>query len=82
MSCESKGMEKNERPDEEILDFTKPTYVFTPKGSHEWRQQGYYIICKSCDLEHAVWVGAEKVLVGISEGGEPNFKTRKELGML
>ena len=60
----------------EVLDFTKPDFSFIPKGSHEWRQQGYYIICKSCDLEHAVWIGSKKILTGINEKGEPILKMR------
>lgn len=68
---------KNEdKPEEEILDFTKPDFDFVPKGVHEWRQQGYYIICKSCDLEHASWIGANQILVGIKESGLPILKVR------
>lgn len=70
---------KNE--EQETLDFTKPDYVFTPKGIHEWRQQGYYVVCKSCEITHAVFIGPEKILVGISEKGEPLFKKRTELNM-
>jgi len=66
---------KNEQ-ETEVLDFTKPDFSFIPKGSHEWRQQGYYIICKSCDLEHAVWIGSKKILTGINEKGDPILKGR------
>jgi len=68
---------KEEKPNEEILDFNKPNFTFIPKGSHEWRQQGFYLICKSCELEHAVWIGNTKLMVGISEGGQPILKERR-----
>jgi len=69
-------MENQNEQETEVLDFTKPDFSFIPKGSHEWRQQGYYIICKSCDLEHAVWIGSKKILTGINDKGEPILKKR------
>jgi len=74
--------QKKENEEEETLDFTKPDFVFIPKGLHEWVQRGYYLSCKSCDLEHGSWVGREKILTGITDKGEPIFKKRKELGMV
>lgn len=71
----------NEKPIEETLDFSKPDFQFIPKGSHQWKQQGYYIICKSCDLDHAAFIGAFKIMVGISPEGLPILKSRAELGM-
>jgi hypothetical protein len=70
-----------EKPIEEILDFDKPDFKFVPKETHEWRQKGYYLVCVACELQHAVWIGAEKIMVGTNEKGTPLFKTRKELGM-
>jgi len=71
---------KNNDELEDVLDFTKPDYEFKPKEHHEWRQQGYYLVCKSCECQHATWIGPEKVMVGMNEQG-PIFKTRKELNM-
>jgi len=64
----------------ETVNFSKPAYTFTP-GNHIYRQQGYYLVCKSCDLQHAVWIGASKIMVGVDEKGIPILKTRKSLGM-
>lgn len=61
---------------EESLDFNKPTFSFIPKGSHEWRQRGPYLVCKSCELEHATWIGMTKIMVGIHEDGQPILKDR------
>ncbi len=74
--------DKKDEPEGQILDFNKPDFSFIPKGNHEYSQRGYYLICKSCDLEHAVWVGADKIMVGITEEGKPILKDRKELGMI
>lgn len=79
---QSKGMENEEqdKPEVEQLDFNNASYSFTPKGVHDWKQRGYYIVCKSCELEHALFIGADKILVGLSEAG-PVFKHRHELNM-
>lgn len=65
----------------EILDFNKPSYSFVPKGNHDWKQKGPYLVCMSCELQHAVWIGVEKIMVGINEKGKPILKRRKDLGM-
>ena len=76
----------NEEPKEdyqpiiEEKDLNKPDYIFLPKGNHLWRQEGPYIICKSCELVHAIYIGMEKILVGLEEE-KPIFKTRKELNI-
>lgn len=63
----------------EAGDFNHPNFRFIPKGYHEWKQEGYFIICRSCDLEHAVWIGKDYLLVGIKEDGKPIIKKRSEL---
>jgi hypothetical protein len=57
--------------EEEVLDFSKPDYVFIPKGHHTYRQVGPYLTCKSCELQHAIWIGMEKVMIGEDENGQP-----------
>ena len=64
----------NEDEEGEIFDFNKPDFQFIPKGNHEYRQQGPYLTCKSCDLEHAVFIGVDKHLVGFDEKGQPIVK--------
>lgn len=65
----------------EILDFTKPDFSFIPQGFHKYKQVGYYLVCTSCEIQHAIWVGPHKILVGVDEKGAPVLKTRKELGI-
>ena len=59
---------------EEVLDFDRPHFKFEPNEQHQWRQQGPYLVCKSCELHHAVYVGMDKVLIGIDEKGKPILK--------
>jgi len=65
----------------EELDFNNPTYSFIPSGYHEYYQQGYYLVCKSCELSHAIYIGSEKVMVGKDKKGNPILKKRKEVGL-
>lgn len=73
-------LKKNEEY-EETMDFSKADYTFVPKGIHEYKQEGYYLVCRSCDLHHAVHIGPEKVMVGKDKKGTPLFKKRKEVGL-
>lgn len=84
-SIESNQESKTLLTDEEVLNlkneeqpynFDNPEFVFTPKGVHNWRQEGPYAICRSCDVEHAIWIGMEKIMVGIDEEGRPILKPR------
>lgn len=71
-------MEQNEQ-ESETLNFETPSYTFKPNEVHEWRQQGYYLVCKSCELIHAVYIGANKIIVGIDEKGKPILKARASI---
>jgi hypothetical protein len=73
-------MKKDEEAEQ--IDYSKPDFVFTPKGNHTYRQNGPYLVCKSCELQHAVWVGIDKIMVGQNEKGEPILKSRKDMGMI
>jgi len=75
----SNQMQENEG---EILDFNKPSYKFIPPGYHEWVQRGYYLVCKSCELEHGTFIGPHKLLTGIDEKGKPILRNRRDLGMV
>ena len=73
-----KPMNQNEN-EEEKLDFEKPDFEFKPETHHPYKQQGPYLVCRSCAITHSVWIGIEKVLVGFSEKGEPIIKKKKEV---
>jgi hypothetical protein len=74
---ESKNESQTQGVSEE-LNFDKPSYSFIPKGNHEWRQQGFFLICKSCEIEHATHIGPDKLLVGFNEKNEPILEDRKK----
>lgn len=85
-SIESNQESKTLLTDEEVLnlkntdekgyDFDNPEFVFTPKGFHNWKQEGPYAVCRSCEVEHAIWIGMEKMMVGIDDEGRPILKPR------
>ena len=69
----------NEKDEDKIIeeaDFSQPSYSFTPPGHHDWRQQGFFLVCKSCEIQHAVFIGSQKLLVGFDKEDKPIFKKR------
>lgn len=60
----------------ETLDFNNPDFEFLPKGRHIYRQNGPYLICKSCELTHAIWIGMDKIMVGEDKEGQPILERR------
>lgn len=67
---------EEQEPLSEEVNFDKPDFEFKPKEHHDWRQQGPYLICKSCDIEHAAWIGMDKILSGLNDKGQPILKNR------
>ena len=67
---------QTEQTNEETLDFNKPDFTFIPGDYHDWRQQGPYLVCKSCEVTHAVYIGMAKLLTGFNKKGEPIIKKR------
>lgn len=67
--------EEVETPETEKMDFNKPDFQYIPKGNCQYRQSGPYLICYSCDLKHAVWIGMDRIMVGENEQG-PILKRR------
>ena len=74
-----KHVKENKKEWSETLDFNKPSFTFVPKGNHTWRQQGPYLVCKSCELQHAVFIGPDKIMVGTDKKGQPILKSRKSI---
>ena len=61
---------EEEKPFVEELDFNKPDYKFKAKNCH-YKQQGYYLICQTCEIQHAVYIGPDKRMVGEKKDGTP-----------
>lgn len=70
---------KENEAEGETLDFTRPSYVFEPKEYHQWIQRGPYLVCQSCEIEHASFVGMEVLLIGLDSEGKPILKKRSEV---
>ncbi len=39
-------------------------------AKHRWRQRGFWLVCTTCDNNHAVWIQG-KEMIGEEENGEP-----------
>jgi len=64
--------------EEKEYDFDNPEFVFAPKGLHNFRQEGIYLVCRSCEIEHAIYIGPDKMMVGIDEEGKPIVVDKQE----
>jgi len=70
-------VEDSEVQPEELI-FNKEDVVYFPPGNHVWRQQGPYLVCKACELHHAVYIGMDKLMVG-EEDGTPILRDRASI---
>lgn len=72
--------EPNHNPNEddggEVLE---KVYEFKPSGSCRYKQRGPYLVCVSCEVQHADWIGMDKIMVGEDTKGKPIIKLRSEL---
>lgn len=57
----------------------KKEYEFVPSALCVYRQRGPYLICTSCELQHAKWIGMDKIMTGEDESGKPIVRSRSEL---
>lgn len=70
---------KSEPVSDELIErHEKPLYSFEMKSlaGHEWKQQGPYLVCMSCELKHGHYIGMDKQLVGIDSEGKPILEDR------
>ncbi len=61
-------------------DFANSPHKFRLDKVHNWLQRGYYVHCTACPLEHGLWVGKDKLMVGIDADNMPILETRQDLG--
>lgn len=61
------------------VEVMQKAYEFTPSGTCTFRQRGPYIVCTSCEIQHANWIGMDRIMVGEDEKGKPILKSRSEL---
>lgn len=63
------------RDEGEVL---RKEYEFIPSALCKYRQRGPYLICTSCEIQHATWIGMEKIMVGEDANGKPIVRSRLE----
>lgn len=60
--------------DEEVVPETEvlqQEYEFKPSALCKYKQRGTYLVCTSCELQHAVHIGINKMMIGEDEHGTP-----------
>lgn len=70
-----KPTEENEEIEQEG-ELMQKEYEFIPRGLCQYRQQGPYLVCKSCELQHAQFIGMDKQMIGEDDMGQPIIKPR------
>lgn len=55
-------------PEDEVLQLE---YEFKPSALCKYIQRGPYLVCTSCELQHAVHIGIDKIMTGEDEHGKP-----------
>ena len=84
---ESLKQKNNEKTDEkvqgreeevkEIGEQMQASYKFIPPGTHKWRQRGPYLTCMSCEIQHALYIGMEKMMIGENADTTPILVGRR-----
>lgn len=43
---------------------------------HTWRQKGVWLICQSCEQQHGINIGVNKIMIGEEDDGTPILVNR------
>jgi hypothetical protein len=78
-TSQNEVVEEAVQPEDKI--FNKEDIVYFPPGRHVWRQQGPYVVCRDCELSHAVFIGMEKMMIGEDENGKPLLQKRDKVSI-
>lgn len=73
---------EDQKTEEEVIveegEVMRKEYEFIPSALCKYKQRGPYLICMSCEIQHATWIGMEKIMVGEDTDGKPIVKSRFE----
>lgn len=69
---ESEVVEEDLQPETKLFN----NIQYFPPGKHVWRQQGPYLVCRECELQHAIYIGMEKIMIGEDSEGKPMLRDR------
>lgn len=61
----------NEVKDESEVETLEEVFSFRPSGMCRYRQRGPYLVCVSCEVQHAVYIGMDRMMIGEDEEGKP-----------
>lgn len=71
-------LNNDEEQIEESGEVLQKAYEFVPQGLCSFRQRGTYLVCVSCEIQHAVYIGMDKIMVGEDEEGKPIIQLRSQ----
>jgi hypothetical protein len=69
----------NQHEQEEEGELLQKAYEFIPNGLCQYKQRGPYLVCTSCELQHAQYIGMDRIMVGEDEDGKPILKERSKV---
>jgi len=62
---------------EQIEEIRKGAIEKAKQATHRWRQRGFWLVCTSCDNNHAIWIQG-KEMIGENEDGTPILRELKK----
>jgi hypothetical protein len=72
-----KPNQQDEVLEEDTSTKLEKDFEFTPHGC-QFRQRGPYLVCISCEVQHATYLGMDRIMVGEDSDGKPIIKIRGE----
>lgn len=69
---------KQEQEIHEEGEVLQKEYEFIPSALCKYKQRGPYLICVSCEIQHATFIGMDKIMVGEDNDGKPIVRSRSE----
>jgi len=66
---------------EEYGEVLQKEFEWSATGDCRYKQRGIYLVCTSCEVQHAQFIGMEKIMVGEDKEGRPILKLRSELNV-
>lgn len=73
MKLPNQNNEEEVIPETEVLE---EAFRFEPSALCKYKQRGIYLVCTSCELQHATYIGINKIMIGEDEHGKPILEDR------
>lgn len=62
---------------EQIEEIRKDAKEKAKRATHRWRQKGYWLVCTTCENNHAIWIKG-KEMIGENADGTPVIRELKK----